>query len=122
METKAFEIRDAATFIEVLATRMLPVNSAGSEEGAAEHFLLRHSGYGYDFPLVMICRMDADGGPRQASYDPCGWGGARTLGTAQEYIQKNWGELKSGQVIDVEYILGERPTAKVSERVQHDHV
>ncbi len=117
MECKAFEIRDIATFIPVLATRMLPTAGHGSEEGQAEHYLLRRSGFNLIDPpaSVMLCRMDADGRAHQASYDAYGWGMARTYGVAQEFIAKNWNTLRSGDVVDVEFILGETKVKKLSE-------
>ncbi len=117
METKAFEIRDVGTFIPVIATLMLPHHSPGSEEGEAEHYLLRRSGYGYGSG-IMLCRMDANGGAHQASYDAYGWGGASTMSIAQEYMGMHWNELKSGQVIDIEFIAGITNKPKISERLE----
>lgn len=118
MECKAFEIRDANTFIPCLATRMLPSASPGSEAGQAEYYLLRRAGFSATDPpaVVMLCRMEANGCAHDASYDPYGWGGARTMTVAQEFIAKNWNTLRSGEVIDVEFILGETKTKKISEK------
>ena len=41
METKLFEIRDAATFIPIMAVRFTPA-------GEAEQFLLARAGYGLE--------------------------------------------------------------------------
>jgi len=127
MQTKAFEIRDKGTFIPVLATLMLPGPAATLRQQSfneyfneyiAEKFLLRRAGYNItDPPLsVLLCRMDADGNARQASGDPYGWGINRTFTPAHLYIVEHWEELKSGAVIDVEFILNETPQPKVSER------
>jgi hypothetical protein len=35
---------------------------------------------------------------------------------AHKYIAKNWGSLNNGDVIDIEYILGETTSPKVTER------
>ena len=35
---------------------------------------------------------------------------------AHQYIRREFDNLKDGDVVDVEYILGEKPTAKTSER------
>ena len=35
---------------------------------------------------------------------------------AHDYIAEHWAELDDGDVIDVEFILGEKPTKKISER------
>jgi hypothetical protein len=50
-------------------------------------------------------------------YDPYSWaGGARTMPTAHDYITKNFDTLKSGAVIDVEFITGETNTPRPSDR------
>ena len=36
---------------------------------------------------------------------------------AHRHIQYSWDELESGDVVDVEYILGESKFKKVSERI-----
>lgn len=111
------------TFIPVLAIRMMRGPSANlleasSAEHVAENWLMRKAGYNLDDPplAVLLCRMDPNGGPHQASYDPYSWGMARTLSFAHSYIVEHWGELKSGDVIDVEFLLGETKTKKQSER------
>lgn len=115
MICKAFEIRDAGTFIPVIAIWMTP--SRETDLPNAEHYLLRRAGYGYDSPCVMLCRTDANGGAHQASCDPHGWGWPRTYPQAHEYITEHFHGLQSGQVIDVEFILGETTEAKLSESV-----
>lgn len=107
MEAKAFEIRDSATFIPVIAVRMMSSHPK-------EHYLLRRSGYGSE-PLVMLCRMGADGSSLQASYSPFNWGNARTLICAHQHIEANWDKLTTGDVIDIQFILGETPQPKLSE-------
>lgn len=108
METKAFEIRDSATFIPVIAVRMISTHPK-------ERYLLWRSGYGSSAPLVLLCRMAADGCAFQASYTPFSWGTSRTLTVAHQYIETNWDKLTTGDVIDVEFILGETPQPKLSE-------
>lgn len=125
METKAFEIRDEGTFIPVIATRMTPWPQPRLGEMTPwelrtkqerERYLLRRSGFSFDDPLVMLCRMEANGScPHEASYDVYGWGGARTMAIAHDFIQRNWDKLKSGEVIDVQFILKETPAPKLSE-------
>jgi hypothetical protein len=111
---KAIEIRDRGTFIPALAVRMTP----GDVEGNGyepERYLLRRAGYGFDNPCVVLCRMDANGLARQASYDQYAWG-ERTFPVAHQYIIDHFDELESGAVIDVEHILGETKEPKKSER------
>jgi hypothetical protein len=111
MEAKTLEVRDSMTFIPVLAVRLWPNN----EEDC---YLLSRAGYGrteadqIGGDYVLLTRLD--GG--LCYYDPLMWGN-RTLGCAHAYIRNFWDELKTGQVIDVEFILGETDTPKESERV-----
>lgn len=114
MITKAFEVRDKATFIPVVAILMVP-NGWPSLLDNSERFLLRRSGYGFDHPSVLLCRMEASGTDRNATYDPYSWSD-RTFTVAHCYIEKNWNTLNSGDVIDVEFILGETKEPKRSER------
>ena len=84
-----------------------------------ERYLLRRAGYGFEEPCsVMLCRMDANGLARCASYDPYSWGQCGTMPTAHKYIVDYWGELRSGAVIDVEFIAGETKSPKVSEQFE----
>jgi len=53
-------------------------------------------------------------GERKASADPYFWGD-RTFTTAHFYITQEWAQLTSGDVVDVEFILGERTEPKLSE-------
>lgn len=62
-------------------------------------------------PYVMLWRLE--GGP--AEYDPYAWSN-RTMATAHQHIVDFWQRLESGDVVDVQYILGETKEAKKSER------
>lgn len=106
MQTKLLEIRDVATMIPALAVRIEP-------ENAEQEFLARHAGYGEPYCLVMLTFLS---GGRKAEYDPFDWGD-RTMTTAHQYIVSFWHELKDGDVIDVQFILGETTEKKVSERL-----
>ena len=111
MQTKLFEIRDAATFIPAIATQLYV--APGCKEPArkeAENYLLRRAGYGLD-KLILFARLDG-GGP--ATYDCYDWK-TRTMQVAHDYIEKHWDELESGAVIDVQFIVGETAVAKQSE-------
>lgn len=110
MEAKTFEIRDKATFIPILAVRM---NSVTEED----RYLLARAGYGQSSTrqgeYVQLIRID--GGEGRSDCDPNNW--SRTLKVAHKFIVEYWGSLPSGWVVDVEYILGETKTPKLSERV-----
>lgn len=107
LETKLFEVLDTATCVPVLAVRM-DIGAADDQE----RYLLRRSGYGR--PLVLL--TECSGG--RCTYDPYDWND-RTFHTAHEYITEHWDELCSGDVVDVEFILGESDAPKPSERVYY---
>jgi hypothetical protein len=128
MITKAFEIRDRGTFIPVIATKMTPTALPPVDQtindwhksAEAERYLLRRAGYSADLSdyCVVLCRMEASGVDRNATYDPYAWGGGvRTYLVAHEHIIKHFDELESGAVIDVEFILKETKEPKISERL-----
>ncbi len=111
METKLFELRDAGTFIPIIATLM-------TSSDPAEAYLLRRAGYSIDPTdewLVLLDRLDGGCSDYQAHSQH--GGGPRTFPAAHRHIQDHWPELTSGQVIDVEYLLGERDTPKESELI-----
>ncbi len=108
MEVKMLEIRDAGTFIPALCIRPVPEN-----EG--QRYLLRRDGYWGDEDERCIIVVKAQ--CRGCSYDPYNWpNDPRTMPNAHYYIEHNWHDLQDGDVIDVEYILGESQTKKKSER------
>jgi hypothetical protein len=110
MQTKVFEIRDVETFIPMLAIDINP----DIDDGGSQRYLMRRSGYPCDGePNVILTRLDGDG---LATNAPYAWRG-RTYLVAHNYILDHWHELSDGDVIDVEYILGETQTKKKSERV-----
>jgi len=52
-----------------------------------------------------------------ANCDPYDWI-CNTWRVAHSYIEEHWEELKSGDVVDVEFIMGLRSEAKKSERLE----
>jgi hypothetical protein len=111
-QVKMLEIRDHLTFIPMLAVNMNPAN-----EG--QRYLLRRCGYPCDArPNIVLTRLQADGSP--ATNDPYGWEGhgARTIPTAHKWIIEHWDELKDGDVVDYEFIVGFSASPKISERVE----
>lgn len=107
MEIKCLEVRDDGTFIPVLCIRPTPDNEA-------QRYLLRRDGYRGDFSEPCIIMIDAQ--CRGVAYDCYDWKDTRTKRTAHNFIAEHWAELRDGDVVDVEYILGEKPTKKMSER------
>ena len=97
-KTLMLELRDRMTFIPTLAIEI------SGEDG----YLARRAGYG---PLcVLFGRLN--GGTFH--YDPYDWAD-RTWKTAHTLIIEHFNELKDGDVVDVEFILGETTTPKQSE-------
>lgn len=110
MEVKMFEVRDRGTILPVLAIRLSAANDF-------EEFLLSRAGYGANnnsFKGYVIL-ISIDGTDMRAKHNAFDWDN-RTLRTAHSHIHDYYDELKSGSVIDVEYLLEETETAKKSER------
>lgn len=107
MHVKIVEIRDRATFVPAIAIKMSPDNTM-------QQYLLRRSGYWGD-GTACICvaalsghdKLHADG------YDRVD----RTMKIAHVWIQENWDAIEDGDVIDVEFILKEKDTVSISERI-----
>ena len=122
MIVKAIEIRDRGTFIAALAIKMVPSigeTAMDSDDYSAERYLLRRAGYDFVNPCVVLCRMEASGVNRNATYDPFAWGvDNRTYQIAHRYIIEHFDNLENGAVVDVEFILGETKEPKKSEREQ----
>jgi hypothetical protein len=113
VEVKLFEIRDIATFMPVLCVRL----RSTTEE---ERYLLARAGFGLDYKdqRQYVQMVNIAGGSGVSTCDPHGWtGGASTLPEAHRHIIKHWDELESGDVVDVEYILGLSDHPKLSERL-----
>lgn len=106
MKTKLFEIRDRATFIPVFATQVMP-------ESEVQRRLIRAVGYGLDVGPIMVLIGRLSGGG-QCHSDPYEWAD-RTFTVAHDYIARNFDQLEDGDVVDVEYILGETNAPKRSD-------
>jgi hypothetical protein len=109
IESKVLEIRDKGTFIAALAIRMQGTNPT-------QQYYFNRCGFPKDgTSITLMCLYD-----QRATNDPYEWGslgkGARTLQVAHNFILDCFDALSDGDVIDVETILGETETSKVSER------
>jgi hypothetical protein len=82
-------------------------------ENEAQRYLLRRDGYSGGEEEACIIMIDAQ--CHSCAYDPYAWPN-RTKRNAHDYIRIHWADLKDGDVIDVEFILGETKTPKLSER------
>lgn len=103
-EYKFLEIRDRATFIPALA---IPICGY-------DHWLASRAGFG-DRKYILLTQLSVS----QTHWDPCAWN-SRTMSTAHQYIEIKFDSISNGDVIDVEYILGETKTKKQSEQQQHE--
>jgi hypothetical protein len=83
-----------------------------STRHAAINYALERSGFPAGSDAVLLCRLDAG----KSAVDPYDWND-RTMQTAHGYIATGWADLRSGDVIDVEVVLGEKPKsdAKLTE-------
>lgn len=108
MEIKLLEIRDSGTFMPHMAIKLEP----RSEE---ERWLLARAGYGSSQDYILFHPLCTN----EIQYDYYSWQrGARTVPIAHKYVYEKWNELKSGDVIDVQVILGETSEKKISERLE----
>lgn len=107
MLVKMLEIRDSLTFMPVMTIKPIADN-----EG--QHYLLRRDGY--DASRREQCVILIKSQCRDVSYDPYNWDGERTMQVAHLYICEHWDTLRDGDVVDVQFILGETKTPKISER------
>ena len=108
-EAKLLEVRDDGTTIPVLA---LATDGTGLNE--AERWLWERAGYPVGYPYVLLAQID--GGDGRITCDPHDWEIGRTLREAHRYVQERFAELSSGDVVDVEFLLGERAAPKLPER------
>jgi hypothetical protein len=131
MQAKILEIRDSATYFAVVCVDMNPdmdlidvVAEKPSDrvrERAdrydAQRYHLRRRGFPCDgVPNIAIHHINCGG--EAVWNDPYGWSrDTRTYRVAHEYIYDHWAELKDGDVVDVEFILGETTEKKTSERI-----
>lgn len=115
MEVKLIELRDRATFMPMMAVKL---ESAEDRE----IYLLRRAGYDRDQvlegstqePYIIFIKLDGV----EAQYDPYQWATrARTVPEAHRYLIEHWSEVSSGDVIDVEFLLGEKPAPVQSEQI-----
>lgn len=107
MEAKVLEVRDRATFIPMLAVLLSPANVEESER-----YLMRRSGYEKDRRYLVMTPL---GGHLPIRTDANDWSNPR-MRALHGHVLDKWSELKSGQVVDIEFALGETSEPKTSER------
>ena len=113
MKAKLIEVRDAATYMPVLAVRFSPANEA-------ERYMLSRLGYGQtgenQGQYVLYYPMH---GGYAATDDPNVWSD-RTNAVAHQTIVAQFETLLPGDVVDVEYELRETERKKLPERLEGD--
>jgi hypothetical protein len=117
VEVKLLEVRDSGTTIICLAAKFLDLTEW-------EKWAVGRAGYGGDEGdrgwYVLLCPLN--GGTDHAFTDPYDWNtarGGRTMFEAHKWLRDTdgaWDSLGGGDVLDVEFILGERSEPKESER------
>jgi len=102
------------TFIPVICFRLMPENEA-------ERYLLAVSGYGLRdevqgryISMAGLREMEFHFNPKEQP----GYPEVRTKWMAHQYICQHWDELKSGDVVDIEYISGEAQEPKIAQRLE----
>lgn len=112
---KLIEVRDEGTTMPVIAIQPNPLTDA-------EVWAYGRTGYGLEASdmrqYVLVAPLHAGSG--LLTCDPYKHPGApqvRTLFIAHKYIKKHWAELASGDVVDVQFILGETEAPKVTDRL-----
>lgn len=109
MDVKTLEIRDRGTFIPALAVRL---NAADPRD----RYLLARAGFGTtahdQARYVLLTNLVRP----ETQYDPYSWGaGTRTMREAHIAVEGDWERWTTGDVLDVEFLLGETTEPKVSE-------
>ena len=110
MTFKTLEIRDEGTHIAILAMRM-------QAENVTQAYYIHHrAGHPVEGRSIVVMRLD----DMRATNDPYEWkslvGSERTMPTAHDHIIDHFDELSDGDVVDVQFILGETTEKKISER------
>lgn len=101
-EIKLIEIRDRSTCIPAAIFRL-----------DCSDWLAQRAGWHKD--NNSNCYLVDLLGRRRAEYDPYAWGD-RTFHNVLKWCKNNFDSIENGQVVDVEYILGETDQPKTSER------
>lgn len=102
MTPKFIEIRDRGTFVPSIAFDLT----------RADHYLADRAGFGDQRCVVLLSLATY-----RAHYDPYDWGD-RTYHVAHLWLAEHWDDVASGDVVDVQFILGETAAPKVSESVK----
>lgn len=110
-EVKFLEIRDKAPDGKDIAIYAMAVKLPTTQDMQVR-FILSRAGFGdqADEQGWYILLMDVFAGRGTFSSDEFRHEGAtaRTINTAHAYLYDHWADVTSGQVIDVQYLIGKR--------------
>jgi hypothetical protein len=102
METKLFQVRDEGTHIPVMATHVLVT---------MEDRELRRAGFAVGRRYTLLTNLAT----MTTQYDEERWTPGRTMRLAHLHLNEMFDIYKSGAVIDIEYILGQREAPREPE-------
>ena len=113
-EVKMIEVRDEGTTMPCIALKPDPISRA-------ETWAWGRTGYGLcpEDMREYVLLAPLHGGEGLLTCDPYKHPGAparRTLWAAHRWLKEHWQEVESGDVVDVQYILGETEAPKIPER------
>lgn len=106
-DVKFLQIRDRGTNIPALAVNLNPKTLEDNGNGKREVAIVRRAGFRET--IILLTKLETS----ESHYSAHSWPlGSRTMTQAHMFIQAQWAALKSGDVVCVETILGERETPK----------
>jgi hypothetical protein len=112
MTFKILEVRDEGTHIPVMAIRMYALTDI------QRYYMIERCSYPANGSGIVVMMLDN----QTATVDPYEWPllglGRRTMRTAHDYIETHFDELQDGDVVDVQFLLGETKVKKISERLK----
>lgn len=116
MQVKIFEILDRMTCIPMMAVKLGRANGDHAISRERIRKLLARAGYSssIDGQANFVLLVEISGGGGEVNCDPYDWND-RTKSTAHAHIIEQWDKLSTGDVIDVEFVLGETTKPKGSD-------
>ena len=123
-EVKFFEVRDAGTTMPVMVTAFNAGAVLEADGDTQAHWLMRRGGWGDDQTALYFACLCPDvdrwavalAGASTLHVTSRELERTRTLPVAWTYIAEHWFKVESGQVVDVEFILGTHARPKLSDR------
>lgn len=114
MQIKIIEIRDRLTFIPAMAINLEPRRYDIKINETDIYYMKNRCGYACDGNDIILMNLYQP--HNRCENNPYDWND-RTYSQAHKWITTNWYTIKDGDVIDVEFILGETSEKKISERL-----